>query len=174
LAKEWQINTINVVRNRPNLEELKSRLSSLGANHVVTEEELRQKEIMYKVFKNVPNPKLALNCVGGKNATDCMRYLSFRGVMVTYGGMSKQPLTIPTGSLIFKDHRFYGYWMTRWNQENATNEERYQMLKYLCTLIKDKKLETPKTIEVSFDDYKEALQKCMQGFADAKYLFVMK
>jgi hypothetical protein len=48
------------------------------------------------------------------------------------------------------------------------------MLKYLCDLIKNNKLETPKTIEVSFDDYKEALQKCMQGFTDAKYVFVMK
>jgi len=112
--------------------------------------------------------------VGGKNATDCMRHLAFRGVMVTYGGMSKQPLTLPTGSLIFKDHRFFGYWMSRWSQENANTAQRSEMLSYLCDLIKNRKLETPKTIKVGLNDYKEVLEKSMQGFTDAKYVFVMK
>lgn len=33
--------SVNVVRDRPNIEELKSYLISLGANYVLTEEELR-------------------------------------------------------------------------------------------------------------------------------------
>lgn len=41
IAKSLNINTINVVRDRPNLEALKSYLSSLGATYVVTENELR-------------------------------------------------------------------------------------------------------------------------------------
>ncbi|CAG2122228.1 unnamed protein product, partial [Medioppia subpectinata] len=119
LAKEWGINTINVVRQRPDLDQLKHELLALGATHVITEEELRQKDVMDGVLKAVPKPRLALNCVGGKNATDCLRVLDSKGAMVTYGGMSKQPLIIPTGSLIFKDQRFFGYWMTRWYADNA-------------------------------------------------------
>ena len=173
LAKEWNLNTINVIRKRPDLDSLKSRLQKLGATHVVTDEELRQPEVMDKVFQNCPKPKLALNCVGGKNATDCMRHLSFRGIMVTYGGMSRQPLTIPTGSLIFKDHKFHGFWMTRWNQENSRTEGRTQMLNSLCDLIKRGRLEAPKTIAISLDDFKEAMDKSMAGFSDSKYVFLL-
>lgn len=41
IAKHLKIKTINVVRDRPNLEALKSYLASLGATYVVTENELR-------------------------------------------------------------------------------------------------------------------------------------
>ena len=173
LAKEWQLNTINVVRNRPDIDALKDRLHKLGANHVIVEEDLRKKEVMDSLFKSCSKPKLALNCVGGKNATDCMRQLGFRGVMVTYGGMSKQPLTIPTGSLIFRDQKFFGFWMTRWNQENSKTNERSKMISELSQLIKTGRLESPKSIAVSLDDYKEAIEKSMTGFSDAKYVFVM-
>ena len=31
---------------------------------------------------------------------------------VSYGSMSKQPLSIPSGLLIFRDLRFRGFWLT--------------------------------------------------------------
>lgn len=174
LAKEWHLNTVNVVRNRPDVDNLKDRLYKLGATHVIVEEDLRKKEVMDALFKKCSKPKLSLNCVGGKNATDCMRHLSFRGVMVTYGGMSKQPLTIPTGSLIFNDHKFFGFWMTRWNQENSKNDQRSQMISELSQMIKNGRLESPKSVAISFDDYKEAIDKYMSGFSDVKYVFVIQ
>lgn len=36
--------SVNIVRERPNIEELKSYLKSIGANYVFTEEELRYKD----------------------------------------------------------------------------------------------------------------------------------
>ncbi len=33
--------------------------------------------------------------------------------MVTYGGMSMQPVSVPTSLLIFKDLRVRGFWMSR-------------------------------------------------------------
>lgn len=41
IAKFFNINTINVVRDRPDFESLRSHLTSLGATHVVVENELR-------------------------------------------------------------------------------------------------------------------------------------
>jgi len=163
-----------VIRERPDFAELKHKLVSLGATHVITEEELRQKDVMDSVLKNIPKPRLALNCVGGKNATDCMRHLDSNGAMVTYGGMSKQPVIIPTGALIFKDQKFFGYWMTRWYRDNTGNNERALMLKYLCSLIKTGKLESPKSVAIGLDEYKDAINKTMAGFAGVKYVFVMK
>lgn len=116
-------------------------------------------------------PKLALNCVGGQNATDCIRYLSEEATMVTYGGMSKRPVVIPTGSFIFKNHKYAGYWMTRWSRENQTSVQRQTMLKELTELHLNKKLVIPKTIEIGLDDYKEAIESTLKGFANAKYVF---
>lgn len=38
------------------------------------------------------NAQLALNCVGGRSAMVLSTCLSKKGVMVTYGGMSKKPI----------------------------------------------------------------------------------
>lgn len=76
-------------------------------------------------------PSLGLNCVGGRSALTVLRNLANHGTMVltlidtryyivrkqfnkvTYGGMSRKPLTVPTGSLIFNDIKVVGFWMTR-------------------------------------------------------------
>ncbi len=39
------------------------------------------------------------------------------GCMVTYGGMSRRPVTVPTAPFIFRDLTLRGFWMTRWTQE---------------------------------------------------------
>lgn len=71
----------------------------MGATEVLTEEEMRTSTI----FKDkLPKPKLAFNCVGGKSALEILRHLDKNGVMVTYGGMSREPVTVPTSALIFK------------------------------------------------------------------------
>ena len=75
-------------------------MTSLGADEVLTEEEVRNTQL----FKNkkLRPPKLALNCIGGQNATEIVRHLAHGGIMVTYGGMSREPLTVPISGLIFK------------------------------------------------------------------------
>lgn len=73
----------------------------VSANKVMTLEELRQSQL----FKSgeMKKPRLALNCVGGKSALEIMRHLQNEGTIVTYGGMSREPVTVPTSALIFKD-----------------------------------------------------------------------
>ena len=67
--------------------------------------------------KGLAPPQLGLNCVGGRNATTLVRALSREGAtLVTYGGMSKQGVTVPTGSLIFHGITLKGFWMTAWNE----------------------------------------------------------
>lgn len=77
IAHAWGLKTINVVRDRPNLDELKEYLTSLGATHILTEEELSKRETRSKLKGWLGDRKLrlALNCVGGKNATELGRYL---------------------------------------------------------------------------------------------------
>lgn len=41
LAHQWGIKTLNVVRDRPNVADLKKELKDFGADEIYTEEEVR-------------------------------------------------------------------------------------------------------------------------------------
>nr|XP_034976154.1 enoyl-[acyl-carrier-protein] reductase, mitochondrial isoform X2 [Zootoca vivipara] len=165
--------TINVVRDRPNLQELVDRLKSLGADHVITEEMLRKPELK-ELFKKIPRPILALNGVGGKSATELLRHLQHKGTMVTYGGMSKQPITAPVSALIFKDVKLRGFWMTQWKRDNAQNKEKLRgMIEDLCELIRKGQLTAPACQEVPLIDYQAALKSSMKPYVSAKQILIM-
>uniref|UniRef100_A0A0V0GB45 Enoyl-[acyl-carrier-protein] reductase, mitochondrial n=1 Tax=Triatoma dimidiata TaxID=72491 RepID=A0A0V0GB45_TRIDM len=169
-CKAWGYKSVNIVRNRPDIDKLKSYLINLGATHVLTEEELRSTQL----FKSgeIPSPKLALNCVGGKSASEVMRRLSQKGVVVTYGGMSREPVIIPTSLLIFKDISAKGFWMTRWTKENRDSEVRKYMFSDIMNLIVAGKLKAPAHSLIPLSKYAEALQNITnpKGFTGTKYI----
>ncbi|XP_072356967.1 enoyl-[acyl-carrier-protein] reductase, mitochondrial isoform X2 [Scyliorhinus torazame] len=118
IAKAMGLKTINVIRNRPDLQQLTDSLISIGADYVITEEALRKPE-MKELFKKVPRPRLALNGVGGKSATEILRHLEKGGTTVTYGGMAKQPITVPVSALIFNNVKIRGFWVTQWKLDHG-------------------------------------------------------
>ncbi|KAJ5118502.1 hypothetical protein N7448_010209 [Penicillium atrosanguineum] len=130
LGREWGIKTLNVVRQRKTPEEteaLKQELKDLGANVVVTEEEMLNggfRDMVKEVTRQGREPiRLALNCVGGKNATALAKTLAPDSHMVTYGAMSKQPVALPSGILIFKNLVFDGFWVSKWGDKNPQLKE---------------------------------------------------
>ena len=174
IAKAWNIKTVNVVRNRDNLNELEEQLKNLGADHVVTEEFMRTPE-MKNVIKSLGSPpKLAFNGVGGKSATELLRHLAPKGIMVTYGGMSRQPVTVPTGVFIFKEVKAVGYWNSQWNMENADSPERVKMFEELCDMIRECKLIPPPSEIFELENYAEAVKIAMSGFQEKKKVLAMQ
>lgn len=167
LCKAWGITNVSIVRNRPDIAQLEEYLKNLGADHVLIEEDVRKT----KIFENIAKPKLALNCVGGKNATEMMRHLAPKGVMVTYGGMSREPVTIPTSLFIFKDLSFRGYWMTRWSAEHRNSTEQHEMINNLISLMRSCKLRPPAHKTIALKNYHEAIENTMtvKGFTGLKY-----
>ncbi|XP_053123026.1 enoyl-[acyl-carrier-protein] reductase, mitochondrial isoform X2 [Hemicordylus capensis] len=173
IAAAKGIKTINVVRDRPDLQRLVERLKSLGADHVITEEMLRKPEAK-DLFKKVPKPMLALNGVGGKSATELLRHLQHKGTMVTYGGMSKQPVTVPVSALIFKNVKLRGFWMTQWKRDNVQNKDKLRgMVADLCSLIHQGQLTAPTCQEVPLEDYQTALKDSMKPYISAKQILLM-
>lgn len=170
ICRTWGIKSVNIIRNRPDVDELRDFLKNLGADYVLTEEELRRTEI----FRNgeIPKPKLALNCVGGPNALEVIRHLQPKGSMVTYGGMSREPVTVPTSALIFKDLHIRGFWMTQWTKEHYNNPERFQMFDELIKMMLNKELQAPAYKLVKFDNYREALLNTMtiKGMIGKKFI----
>ncbi|XP_067366659.1 enoyl-[acyl-carrier-protein] reductase, mitochondrial isoform X3 [Channa argus] len=167
------IQTINIVRDRPQFTQLSDSLKAIGATYVIREEALRQPEIK-ELLKNCPKPKLALNGVGGKSATEILRHLQVGGSMVTYGGMAKQPVTVPVSALIFKDLKVRGFWVTQWKRDHSHDERIFRsMLDELCSLIQQGKLTAPTCAEVGLQDYNKALDSAMQPFISTKQVLIM-
>lgn len=173
ICRAWGLRSVNIVRDRAGIDDLRNFLKTLGATHVLTEEELRKTDI----FKSgLEKPKLALNCIGGQNALEVMRHLQKGGTMVTYGGMSREPVTVPTSALIFKDLRVRGFWMTDWSKQNADNVDRFEMFEELISMMTNNELQGPAFKMVEFDQYKEALMNTMtiKGMIGKKYILEFK
>ncbi|KAL7077138.1 hypothetical protein ACQ4LE_003629 [Meloidogyne hapla] len=151
------IQTINVVRDRPEIEQLKSQLKKDGADEVYTEDEF---STLYrtKEFK----AKLALNCVGGKSGRHLSLALESGGTMVTYGGMSVSPVQVATSSLIFFNTKSVGFWISKWNGIKQNREERINMYRELIGWYKNGNLTLPKYQRRSFEEYKEAINQSTQ------------
>jgi len=136
LARALGWKTLNIVRRA----ELVEELTAAGGTAVVTEECDLRKEL--KALCGGARPKLGLNAVGGPSALNVANTLAPGGMMITFGAMSKQPLKIPNGLLIFKDLKFAGFWLNRWRKTagHAALRETYAAL---ATHLKAGTLFTP-------------------------------
>ena len=175
IAAQMSLHTINVIRvGRPDHDQLVEYLKELGATYVVTSEYLKSKE-MIDLVKSLPSgaPRLALNCVGGPSFIDLLKHVAFRGVAVTYGGMSKQPLSVPTGLLIFNDVKLCGFWNTRWNSENRGSDSANHMLNYLCNLVQSGRLREPLHQLVPMEDFSVAIGRSMEPFVSEKQILIL-
>ncbi|CAA7267387.1 unnamed protein product [Cyclocybe aegerita] len=170
IAAAQGLKTINLIRDRPNLEELKKKLESLGATQVLTYDQLADKSVREKVKEWTGGKpiRLGLNCVGGPETTAMARLLGNGAHLVSYGGMAKQPLAIPTSLFIFKNLTCHGFWQSRWYSQKPL-EEREKLMQALVDLMKENKLDSPahEIVEVSAQDPDEVATKKVQGLFQA-------
>ena len=173
LCKLYGIKSVGIVRDREDIVHLKQYLLRLGATEIFTEEEL----LKTKVFEGgcLPKPRLALNCVGGESAHNIAKLLEHKGVMVTYGGMSRKPISINAANMIFKRHTFYGFWITDWVKRNADTLERQVMLRDLVELSSSNSFKAPTHTLIPFEEYKKYAKKIMSfgHKSNQKYIFDM-
>ena len=119
---------------------LTSELQDLGADLVypysVLEDRTFKKQLAERTGS--ANIRLGLNCVSGPTTTSMAKLLGQDATLVTYGAMSKQPLSLPSSLFIFKSLRSEGFWMTTWYRK-ASREERTKMTNEIVKLIEDGK-----------------------------------
>ncbi len=171
IAAKMGLQTINIIRERVGMSDLAKSLKGIGATHVVVSEVLNSPPVK-QLMKTLPKPKLALNCVGGKAAIGLLKYLEHGGTMVTYGGMSKQPLVIPAGPLIFNDVKVKGFWVTQWTKNNFDTKENEQMNQFLTDMIRSEELTAPFHRVVKFDDFMLAVKRSQQPFVSEKQILI--
>ncbi|GAB6030600.1 hypothetical protein CHUAL_007461 [Chamberlinius hualienensis] len=171
IARHRGLRTINIIRNRPNVEQLKTYLTSLGADCVITDEDLRlpaTKDLLNKFS----SPLLALNGASGRILSDSLKYLADHATVVTYGGMARQPVTTPIGLLIFKDISFRGFWFNRWLKSQNDSTKIREMVDFLFSLVANNALRPPVCNLVPFQDYKTAVALAMEPFSGKKQVLV--
>lgn len=146
----------DVAHSRDKIDDLKKRLKELGATQVLTYDDLAQKETrglvkewtggkvnsawnrriaaMGKLIRDTQQIRLGLNCVSGKETTLMARYLGSNAHLVSYGAMSKQPLSIPTSLFIFKNLTCQGFWQSQWYGKRS-REDRERLVLELAKLM---------------------------------------
>ncbi|HSI82885.1 MAG: 2-enoyl thioester reductase domain-containing protein [Candidatus Methylacidiphilales bacterium] len=166
IAHALGFKTINVVRR----EELIPELKALGADSVVLEDIKLRKEV--KSITGGAPLRLALNAVGGDSGVNLAGALAHGGVMVTYGGMSRQPVRLPTGQLIFNDIAARGFWITAW-YKRASQAETTAMTDSLAKLMREGKLQPKIDKTFALADYQQAIARAMEGGRSGKVFFRM-
>lgn len=183
LAKNWGVKSINVIRGRDDKqqeEKLKQDLKDIGADVVITDAELQSQGIkdMAKEWTNGGRDQinLALNCVNGKAATAMAKLLASEAHFVTYGAMSKQPLTIPASMLIFKDIHFHGFWVSRWSERNP--DAKKKTVEDVLNLTRSGKFKDTPVDEITWEwetkgeELIAKVKDTLEGYREGKGVFV--
>lgn len=171
IANHLGLVTVNVIRDRENVDELKEELTSLGADHVWTEDELR-KNTHFR-HQQLPRAKLALNCIGGQSSTELTKCLDFGATHVTYGGMSLKPVTVATSSLIFKDVSLRGFWLSKWIEQYMDSPLRTDMYEELAEMAYQGQLRPPHRTHAHLEDHASVLEESTKGYKVGKFIFDM-
>jgi NADPH:quinone reductase-like Zn-dependent oxidoreductase len=74
------------------------------------------------------------------------RYLGKNAHLVSYGAMSKQPLSLPTSLFIFKNLTAHGFWQSEWYKTRSA-ADRDTLMKTLVEYIVEKKVSGDLRIE---------------------------
>jgi NADPH:quinone reductase-like Zn-dependent oxidoreductase len=165
IAKTLGLKTVNVVRR----DEVIAEMKVLGGDVVLVDGPDLAKRVAAETG-NAPIA-LALDGVGDTSSMNLMNCLSESGVLVSYGGMSRKPMVVPPGVLIFKKQTVRGFWLLFWYQ-SAKPHELTAMFDHLAPLIAAGTISTPVAATYGFDQVREAITKAAES--GGKVLFTPK
>jgi len=166
IAKILGLRTINLVRRA----ELIPQLYELGADKVFLDDSESKAEL--SEFCTIARPTLVCNAIGGDSSIRLMNTLVEKGVHVTYGAMSRRPVTIPNKYLIFRQIRFEGLWITKWLEDTPRNEVESSYRK-LANWIESGKLEQSVDSAYQLEHVVQALERAQQPNRSGKVLICM-
>ena len=161
-ANGWR--TVNVVRRA----ELIGELKALGADAVLVDGDDLPEQI--SAATGGAPLHLALNSVGGDSALRLAKALAPSGTIVTFGAMSRQPLRIPNGLVIFQDLRWRGFWISHWYRK-APPEAVAALFAELFSLAQRGVLHTPVERIYPLTEVSAALAHAARSGRAGKILF---
>ncbi|GMH69782.1 hypothetical protein TrRE_jg8177, partial [Triparma retinervis] len=157
--KEWQ--------------EVEAEMKEYGVDLLLEEEKIKKTpprkliETIQKVGKG--KVKLCLDSVGGKVGTRLSLCLTKgEGTHVTYGGLSREAVSVGAGTAIFSDNVYKGFWLTRWMNNNIAArgtimDMRPTMMRELLEMVKEGMLKLPETKLFHLSDFEGAFDEVQKG-----------
>jgi NADPH2:quinone reductase len=158
--------TINIVRRREQIDELKD----LGADEVVcsTDENIVDRVAQITSKSGV---YAAIDAVGGQTGADAARALGRNGVMLSYGGLSPDPLPLDVGAMIFRTSTVRGFWLTEWFRSTPSTRQR-SVLTELMQLMATNQIVPPVEATYKLDDVIDAVKHAQSSGRQGKVLLV--
>lgn len=129
LAKEHQVEVINVVRKEETVDQLKAS----GCNHVLNEMDTDFVEKLTTLVHQL-KATVTFDAVGGIQSGVLFNAMPADSELVVYGGLSNKPMAdIQVMDLIFKDKLISGFNLAPWIDELGKEE-----MEHLSSLLQDR------------------------------------
>ncbi len=167
IAKLRGFKTINVVRRRAQVEELKA----LGADEVIcTADEDLVARVM-EITENTGVPA-AIDSVGGQVGAGVARSLGRHGVMLSYGCLSEEPIPLDVRQLIFRGcTTVQGFWLIDWFRSTPI-EKQQAVSAELLELMAAGKIEPSVEAKYPLKDVLKAVQHAERSGRQGKVLLI--
>lgn len=164
LAKQAGVRTLNVVR-RP---EAAAELLESGADAVV----ISGPDLGAQLEKALGDERISLllDAVAGDVVTELSSWLVDGGTLVSYGGMSGDPVVVSPPDLIFRDVHVRGFWLKHW-LETTPRSEIAAAYARLASLIAEGVLRAPVAATYALEQYRDAMAHAVQTGRAGKVLF---
>lgn len=159
LAKHYGVNTINIVRRKEAVDELKS----LGAEHVINSET----EDIPKRVKEITGGKGAygaIDAIGGAMSPKVVASLRKSGKYILYGALDTSPVSASNSDLLALTKTMTGFLIYDWIEQPAKQE----IIKEVLSLLEQKVLEPHSGRSYKFEEVKEAINECNKAGRGAK------
>jgi len=152
LGKHFGFKTINIIRNKNYVDDLKS----LGADEVIcSESEDVQKRI--SEITSGKGIKYAIDPVGGDANSPIFQSMMHGGKISIFGQLAKEDIHFSSRLMIIKLLTLAGFWMTDW-LKTASKEEKKMIIGEVISLFKRKILDCPVEVEFGLGDLEKALE----------------
>jgi len=164
LAKHWGIKTINIVRRKEAVAELKA----LGADEVIVSTE---EDVVARV-KEITGGKGAygaLDAVSGTMTGTLAASLRSKGMIFVYGVLSGTTITVSTLDL-WRDIKFDG-WII-YNNIMPSAEKSHAVAAEVYPLVQQGIIPVAKSEKYAFEDFKKAMELAEKAGAEKKFLLV--
>ncbi|KAJ3359248.1 mitochondrial 2-enoyl thioester reductase [Allomyces javanicus] len=165
LASAWGLRTINLIRDRKDVDATKQVLLDLGATAVLRDQTDELAEFVKAHVDANRGVRLALDSVGGASLAPIMKVLGAKGAVVLSSMISGDPApAIPIGDVIFRKLKLFGFWVAQWDREaDAMNDD-------LVALLRERKIKSPAVEQVVVPSDgsavdKDAVQRVAGGLA---------
>jgi trans-2-enoyl-CoA reductase len=172
LAKHLGLNCVSVVRDVATAETLLKAgpSTALRASTVkVVAENSGYEKNAAKLTGGAPI-KLALNAVGGESVGRLCRAVAHDGEVVTYGGVTAEPMRFPTRPLIFSNIQLRGFWLDGWVRSHSAKETE-AMYDKTFELLRAGVIAQPIAAKYPLAEWRAALEHAFRAGKGGKVLF---